>query len=318
MILSTLRIVLSFAFTIIFASLAVAQDKLTVFVSIAPQKYIVQQIAKDLVDVKVMVLPGADPHMYEPKPKQMVAISKAKLYFAVGIEFEKANLSKIVSTNPLIKVVHTDRGIKKIPMAAYHHHDEEGEHHKKAETPQEGDHRHEQGDSEHEDDHHDHEGLDPHIWLSPPLVKIQAHTIMNALQEIDPSHRALYESNFQRFVSQINKLNTELKAIFADKQGLQFMVFHPSWGYFAQAYGLRQVPVQIEGKNPKPAQLKELIEHAREKNIKVIFVQPQFSAKSAELVAKEIGGEVAFVDPLAENWSANLREVANKFKAALK
>ncbi len=318
MILSTLRIVLSFAFTIIFASLAVAQDKLTVFVSIAPQKYIVQQIAKDLVDVKVMVLPGADPHMYEPKPKQMVAISKAKLYFAVGIEFEKANLGKIVSTNPLIKVVHTDRGIKKIPMAAYHHHDEEGEHHKKAETPQEGDHRHEQGDSEHEDDHHDHEGLDPHIWLSPPLVKIQAHTIMNALQEIDPSHRALYESNFQRFVSQINKLNTELKAIFADKQGLQFMVFHPSWGYFAQAYGLRQVPVQIEGKNPKPAQLKELIEHAREKNIKVIFVQPQFSAKSAELVAKEIGGEVAFVDPLAENWSANLREVANKFKAALK
>ena len=141
---------------------------------------------------------------------------------------------------------------------------------------------------------------------------------MNALQEIDPSHRALYESNFQLFVSQVNKLNNELKAIFADKQGLQFMVFHPSWGYFAQAYGLRQVPVQIEGKNPKPAQLKELIEHAREKNIKIIFVQPQFSAKSAKLVAKEIGGEVAFVDPLAENWSANLYAVASKFRAALK
>ena len=317
MILSTLRIVLSFAFTVIFASLALANDKLTVFVSIAPQKYFVQQIAKDLVDVKVMVLPGADPHTYEPKPKQMVAISKAKLYFAIGIEFEKANLGKIVSTNPQIKVVYTDRGINKITTAAYHHHDEQGDHHK-AELPEEGDHRHEQGDSAHENDHHDHEGRDPHIWLSPPLVKIQAHTIMNALQEIDPSHRALYESNFQLFVSQINKLNNELKAIFADEQGLQFMVFHPSWGYFAQAYGLRQVPVQIEGKNPKPAQLKALIEHAREKNIKMIFVQPQFSAKSAQLVAKEINGEVAFVDPLAENWSANLREVANKFKAALK
>ena len=96
------------------------------------------------------------------------------------------------------------------------------------------------------------------------------------------------------------------------------MVFHPSWGYFAQAYRLKQVPVQIEGRDPKPAQLKELIEHAREKNIKVIFVQPQFSAKSAKLVAKEINGEVALVDPLAENWSANLREVANKFKSALK
>ena len=318
MILSTLRIVLSFAFTIIFASLALANDKLTVFVSIAPQKYFVQQIAKDLVDVKVMVLPGADPHMYEPKPKQMVAISKAKLYFSIGIEFERVNLSKIISTNPQIKIVPTDRDIKKIPMAAYHHHDEEGEHHEKGELPKEGDHHHEKGDFRHKDDHQEHGGLDPHIWLSPPLVKIQARAIMNALQEIDPSHRALYESNFQLFVSQINKLNTELKAIFADKQGLQFMVFHPSWGYFAKAYGLRQVPVQIEGKNPKPAQLKELIEHAKEKNIKMIFVQPQFSAKSAQLVAKEIGGEVAFVDPLVGNWSANLREVANKFKAALK
>jgi len=296
MIRSTLRIVLSFAFIVIIAFHAYANDKLTVFVSIAPQKYFVQQIAKDLVDVKVMVLPGADPHMYEPKPKQMVAISKAKLYFAIGIEFEKANLGKIVSTNSQIKVIYTDRGIKKTPTAAYH----------------------QQEDSTHEDDHHDHGGLDPHIWLSPPLVKIQAHAIMTALREIDPSHRALYESNFQQFVSQINKLNTELKAIFADKQGLQFMSFHPSWGYFAQAYGLRQVPVQVEGKNPKPAQLKELIEHAREKNIKMIFVQPQFSSKSAKLVAKEIDGEVAFVDPLAENWSANLYEVANKFKAALK
>jgi zinc transport system substrate-binding protein len=95
-------------------------------------------------------------------------------------------------------------------------------------------------------------------------------------------------------------------------------VFHPAWGYFAHAYGLTQVPVEIEGKEPKPAQLKALIQHAREEGIKVIFVQPQFSSKSAKLVAREIGGEVAFVDPLAEDWSANLREVADKFRAALR
>jgi zinc transport system substrate-binding protein len=313
-----LRIVLSFAFTIIVVPQALAKNKLTVFVSIVPQKYIVHQIAKDLVDVETMVLPGADPHAYEPKPQQMVAISKAKLYFAIGIEFEKANLSKIVSVNPQIKVVPTDRGIKKMPMAAYHHHDEEGEHHENSELHKEGQHHNEKAESAHQGDRHEHGGLDPHIWLSPPLVKIQARTIMNALQEIDPSHRDLYKSNFQQFVSQINRLDSELKTIFAGKKGLQFMVFHPSWGYFAKAYGLKQVPVQIEGRDPKPAQLKELIEHAREKNIKVIFVQPQFSAKSAKLVAKEINGEVAFVDPLAENWSANLREVANKFKSALK
>jgi zinc transport system substrate-binding protein len=149
-------------------------------------------------------------------------------------------------------------------------------------------------------------------------VKSQARTILTALQEVDPANRSVYEANFKAFATQIDQLDADLKKIFAGKKGLQFMVFHPAWGYFAHAYGLKQVPVEIEGKDPKPAQLKELIEHAREKNIKVIFVQPQFSAKSAELVAKEIDGEVAFVDPLAENWSANLLEVADKFKAALK
>ncbi len=101
-------------------------------------------------------------------------------------------------------------------------------------------------------------------------------------------------------------------------QGQQFMVFHPAWGYFAHSYGLQQVPVEIEGKDPKPAQLKALIEHARENQIKSIFVQPQFSSKSAKLVAKEIGGQVTVADPLASDWYINLREVARKLKAALK
>ena len=95
-------------------------------------------------------------------------------------------------------------------------------------------------------------------------------------------------------------------------------MFHPAWGYFAHAYGLKQVPIEIEGKDPKPAQLQELIQHARENNIKVVFVQPQFSTKSAKLVAREIRGQVAFADPLAEDWMANLREVADKFQSALK
>jgi zinc transport system substrate-binding protein len=96
------------------------------------------------------------------------------------------------------------------------------------------------------------------------------------------------------------------------------LVFHPAWGYFARAYGIEQVPIEIEGKDPKPARLKELIEHARKKHIKMIFVQPQFATKSAELVAKEIGGQVAVANPLAEDWMANLRKIANKFEAALK
>jgi len=273
-------------------------DRIPVFVSIVPQKYFVQQIGKDLVDVHVMVQPGASPATYEPKPKQMADLSKTRVYFAIGVPFENAWLKKIAAANPKMKVVHTDHGIKKIPMAAHHPHDEEGEHH---------------------DEDHDEQGiLDPHIWLSPPLVKIQARTILTALQEIDPSHRTVYEANYNQFVSRIDELDAQLKTTFAGKQGLQFMVFHPAWGYFAHAYGLKQAPVEIEGKDPKPARLKELIEHAREKGIKVVFVQPQFSTKSAELVAREFGGQVAFANPLAEDWMANLREVADKFKAALK
>ncbi len=307
-------------FSMLFAFLGdgFANDKLPVFVTIAPQKYFVQQIGKDLVDVQVMVEPGADPHAYEPKPQQMVAISKAKLYFAVGIEFEEANLSKITATNPNLKVIHTDHGIEKLAMTAHHHHDdhEKGEHHGEEKHGHEKGEHH--GEAEHDKDHHDHAGLDPHIWLAPPLVKIQARTILAALQEADPAHRSLYEANFREFAAKIDQLDADLKKTFAGKTGLQFMVFHPSWGYFAHAYGLKQVPIEIEGKDPKPAQLKKLIQHARENGIKVVFVQPQFSTKSAKLVAREIGGQVAFADPLAEDWMANLREVADKFQIALK
>lgn len=293
-----------------------AGDKVPVFVSIVPQKYFVQQIGKDLVDVQAMVQPGASPATYEPKPKQMADLSKARIYFAIGVPFENAWLEKIAAANPNMQVVHTDHGIKKLAMAAHpHHHDDH------AKQQHEADHHHEgvahHGEAGH-NDHHERAGLDPHIWLSPPLVKIQARTILAALQEVDPVHRSVYEANFKEFATQIDQLDADLKEIFAGKTGLQFMVFHPAWGYFARAYGLKQVPIEIEGKAPKPAQLKALIQHARRDRIKVVFVQPQFSTQSAEVVAREIRGAVAFANPLAADWMANLRGVADKFQAVLK
>ena len=284
-------------FLLICSGYAQAGKKLAVFVSIPPQKYFVQQIGEQRVDVQVMVQPGASPATYEPRPRQVAAISRTHIYFAIGVPFEKIWLKKIAAANPNMQVVHTDQGIQKIPMAANHTKSE--------------DHRGK--------DHQDHHGeLDPHIWLSPTLVMTQARTILNALVEIDPGHRAVYEANTQVFVSKLAALDTDLKITFAGKQGFQFMVFHPSWGYFARTYGLQQVPVEIEGKDPKPAQLKALIEHAKKKHINIIFVQPQFSSRNAELVAKEIGGQVIFADPLASDWSDNLREVAQKLKAALR
>lgn len=290
-----------------------AADRLSVFVTIAPQRYFVQKLGKDLVDVHVMVPPGADPHTFEPKPHQMIAMASAKLYFAIGTDFEEARLDKIISTNPEIKVVQTDQGIQKIPMRNVdrnHAHLQETGQNEEREDPQKerlGNDEERQGNGR----------LDPHIWLSPPLVMVQARTILNALQEVDPTHRSDYEANYKAFIAELETLDVDLRAIFAGKRGLGFMVFHPSWGYFARSYGLVQIPIEIAGKNPKLSQLKKLIEHARENNVKVVFAQPQFSSKSATLIAKEIGAEIAFADPLAENWSANLRVVAEKVAAAL-
>ncbi|RJR26732.1 MAG: cation ABC transporter substrate-binding protein [Desulfobacteraceae bacterium] len=286
----------AFLIVLMVAGVTYGQDKLRVFTGILPQKFFVEQIGKGAVDVDVMVQPGASPHTYEPRPQQMVAISRAKLYFAIGVQFENVWLKRIASSNPSMKIIKTHEGIERVPMMG-HDHEEEGGH---------------QG--------HSHEGSapDPHIWLSPPLVLIQARNILSALQEADPSNFDLYEANYRDLVSRVISIDSELRNIFKDKKGISFMVFHPAWGYFARAYGLSQIPVEIEGKEPKPSQLQRLIQDAKARNVKVIFTQPQFSTRSAEQVAREIGGQVITVDPLALDWVENMREVAEKFKAGLR
>lgn len=279
------------------------------FVSIAPQQYFVQKIGGDLVDVSVMVPPGSDPHSYEPKPRQMAELAKTALYFAVGIDFEKSWMQKIAATNRGMRIIQTDAGIEKMPIAAHHRREfEEGrtssDAKKKYVHSHDRAHRHTEG------------APDPHVWLSPQLVKTQAQHMAEALIAVDSANRTRYEENLAGFLREIEALDAELKSMFAGSPGARFMVFHPSWGYFAHAYGLKQVPIEIEGKDPKPAPLKDLIHHAREHGIKVVFVQPQFSAKSAEMVAREIGGRVVTADPLAADWAENLREVGRKFKAA--
>ena len=285
---------------------AAALAKVPVFVSILPQRYFVEQIGGQHVDVQVMVLPGASPTTYEPKSRQMAAIAKAKIYFSMGVPFETVWLGKIVASNKNLRIVPMDRGIQKLTMASFHSHDET-EQRTKGQTLSHGD-----GE----------EGMpqgipDPHVWLSPPLVILQARTILLALQDIDPENGSAYEANFQRFILQVLELDKELRQLLEPYQGQRFMVFHPAWGYFADTYHLEQIPVEMEGKTPKPAQLKALITTARKYRIKVLFLQPQVSSKIAEQVAREIGAQVAWADPLAVDWAENLRDVAGKFQQAM-
>lgn len=271
-----------------------------VTVSIVPQKYFVEKIGGELVDVSVMVEPGVDPHVYDPKPRQMTALAKSRIYFAIGVPFEDVWLEKFSAANPGIMMVHTETGIEKLSATDDDDEKPAGAQGGKAET-------------------HHHGAFDPHLWLSPPAVMIQARTIFNALTKVDPDHGSLYEANYKKFMAELVDLDLDLTNLFRDMgRYRQFMVFHPSWGYFAAAYGLEQVPVQVEGKEPKAADLQRLIQYARERSIKVIFVQPQYSTTSANVIAEAIGGQTVAADPMAEDWAMNLRQVAEKFKAALK
>ncbi len=297
--------IMTLAWLLVCFSQTAVLAKMPVFVSILPQRYFVEQIGGKHVDVQVMVLPGASPTTYEPKSRQMVAIAKAKIFFSIGVPFEAVWLEKIVASNKNLRVVPMDRGIQKLPMASFHSHDETQQR-TRGQTFSHGD---EEAMSN---------GIpDPHVWLSPPLVILQARTVLTALRDIDPENGSTYEANYQRFVLQVLELDRELRHLLEPYQGQRFMVFHPAWGYFADTYHLEQIPVEMEGKTPKSAQLKELITNARKHRIKVLFLQPQVSAKLAELVAGEIGAQVAWADPLALDWAKNLRDVAGKFQQAM-
>jgi len=261
---------------------------LQVTVSIVPQAYFVERIGGEHVAVQVMVEPGQSPHTYEPKPEQLVALSQSNVYFSIGVSFEDAWLERIAAASPGMLLVDTAACIERRHIEAHDHGDD---------------------DDDHEEDHEG-ENLDPHIWLSPRLVKIQARHMADALAELDPEHAQEYRDNLVAFEAEIDALDAEIRQQLAGLTSAKFLVFHPSWGYFADEYGLEQVAIEVGGQEPSAAELAQLITLAREEGIRVVFAQPEFSTRSAEVIAEEIGGRVLLINPLALDWAENLREVA--------
>ena len=261
-------------------------SNINAIVSILPEQTFVKAIGGDKVNVSLMVLPGNSPHTYEPKPSQMIDIAKADLYFAIDVEFEHVWLPKFKNLNEKMQVVDVADGITKMHMAKAH-----GGHH----------------------DGHNHaeESLDPHIWTAPSNVKIIVQNIYKALAKQDPSNESYYKSNLNVFLSEIEKTDTQIKEILSTlKENRNFMVFHPSWGYFAKAYDLEQIAVEVEGKSPKPRELVNLIKEAKEEKVKAIFTQPEFSDSTAKIIAKELNIPVVKVSPLSKEWSQNLLKIA--------
>jgi zinc transport system substrate-binding protein len=271
-------------------------DGLIVTVSILPQQYFVERIGGERVKVNVMVAPGDSPHNYEPKPEQMTALSQSAAYFSIGVDFEGAWLDKIAAANPNMLMVDTIADVERLPMAAHSH----------------------EGEEDHdEDEEHEEDGLDPHVWTSPELVKIMSQSIYAALAQLDPDHQAEYQKNLDQFVQEIDTLEAEIRQNLAGLEGKKFFVFHPAWGYFANDFGLEQIPIETGGTEPSAKELAALIDEARHEGVRVIFVQPEMSTKAAETIAAEIGGSVVPISPLAYDWMSNLSLVAEAFRDVL-
>jgi len=269
----------------------------SVTVSVLPQEYFVKRIVGDDYTIDVMIPPGQSEATYEPTPREMKAVGDSILYFRIGhLAFEEAWIDKIASLNQQMKIVDTSAGVPLITGA----------------DPATGEPRGNVGD-------HDHSGIDPHIWLSPAAVKVQAKHILDAFMEVekDAARRAVYEKNFREFMRDIDALHTEIETLLKPVTGKKFMVYHPAWAYFARDYGLVQFSIEIEGKSPSAATMKQIVDTARQENIRVIFVQQQFDAANARAVADEIAGKVVAVDPLAPDWLDNMRKTARTFKEAL-
>lgn len=266
--------------------------RLLVAVTLLPQAGFVEAVGGDLVEVVVMVPPGASPHTYEATPDQMVRLSRASMYAKVGspVEFELVWLDRLVAANSDMLVVDCSRGVYLIQADEDHEREAEQAHAA--------------------DDGHSHDGADPHIWLSVRNAIVMVENICAGLAQVDPANEEYYRANCRAYVDELTSLDVDLTGLLRPLDGRPFIVFHPAFGYFARDYNLVQVAVEQGGGEPDARYIVRLIEEARGHNITVIFVAPQVNKRSAEVIAAEIKGTVVLIDPLAREYVPNMRAIA--------
>lgn len=283
------------------AARAAEKGVVRVAVSVPPEAFFVERIGGERVSVQIMIPRYTSPATYEPTPRQVMALEQSDLYVKVGVPsfiFEKKHIDPFLEKHGNIRVVSLSDGVSLRSMAPHHH---EGEKH--------------EGEKEEAEHGHGKEP-DPHVWLSPAVVRAATGRICQALSGIDPAGEESYRRNRDRFIGEIDDLDREIRDALRGEKGLSFLVYHPAWGYFADEYGLVQHAIEMGGKTPDIARIRELIDFAREKGIRVIFVQKGFDTKSAGLIAREIGGEVVEMDPLDENWTESLTRFSRALRKA--
>lgn len=271
--------------------------KIIIVASVLPQKEFIDRIGGDKVQTVIMVPPGADPHTYEPQASQLQLVSRARMFVLVGsgIEFEMVYMDKIRSLNPSMTIINDSNGISFIRSS-----ENEEEHSNEMHS---------------DSDNHAVHGSesDPHVWVSPKNAQIMVENIYNGLVKIDPENNEYYFINKENYLKELRQLDKNITNEILDKKGEKILVYHPSWGYFCRDYGFTQIAIENEGKDPTPQGMANLIYQAKKENIKVIFVSPQYSTRSAEVIAEEIGAKIVFIDELSPNYVSNMKKVADTF-----
>jgi len=258
-------------------------------VSIAPFKYFVSEIAGDDFRVNIMVPSGANPHIYEPFPDQISKLRKSVAYISNGfLGFEIAWLDRFYEINPTM--LKLSLGDRIDPIASSHEHERTGAHA---------------------------ESADPHYWVSPKCAMVIASPVKDLLCSLNPESREKYESNLAGLMLKIGEVDRKAQSLFSEHGGKAFMIFHPNLAYLARDYGLQEIAVEFEGKEPPPSRMKELIDLARKENLKAVFVQKEYDSRNAKAIAREIGAEVVVIDPLSENWENATMDIINSLHQSL-
>jgi zinc transport system substrate-binding protein len=271
------------------AASAADDTKIRVFVTILPLSYFAERIGGDRVEVSVLVPPGQSPATYEPTPGQMVELAEAQILFTIGVPFEKSLLRGLSTTHEDIEIADTRKGVDLLPMVT---------------------------DEDHGDEH-GHGTHDPHVWLDPVRAKVIARNMADSLEHIDVEHAGAFREDLRGLLSDLDDVHGKISGVLAPLEGTTMYAFHPAYGYFADRYGLRQKAISPGGKEPGPRHLARLIGAAKKEGVKAIFVQPQFSDSTAEVIAREIGADIIPLDPLAHDYIRNLEAIARRIRRAL-
>ena len=270
---------------------AEAADRISVVVSIPPHAYFAERLGGEAVEVAVLLQPGQSPHTFDASARQIATLSEADLFFTVGLTFEQALVRKIANESEGPRIVDTRKGVPLMASAG---------------------HSHDAGSGTQSD--HAAGTPDPHSWLDPALVKIQVENIAAGLAAFAPDRSVEFEQNRDRLCRQLDSLDRSIGELLKPYRGRKIYVFHAAFGYFATRYGLEQVAVEVEGKEPSARLLTALIEQMRRDSVTTLFVQPQFSRKTAVALAEAAGCRIVELDPLAADYPANLLDIAVKIK----